>query len=216
MSSSAAMKALIVDDTPDVCMILERRLTHMGLDVTTADNGALGLTYAVRDRPQLIIVDWMMPGMDGPTLCQHIRKEPTLQSSYVLMLTAQAGTEATAEALDAGADEFLTKPLDDRELSARIRAGLRIATLNSDLADRNATLSAKIVELEVALATISTLEGLLPICAQCKNIRREDRTWEPIECYVMKHSTAQFTHSLCEPCLSMLYPTLYPAEVHQR
>lgn len=214
MRSTSPIHVLVVDDTPGDCTILDRRLRTLGLDVTIAHDGNIGLVYAKRDHPRLIIVDWMMPTVNGPTFCQRVRSDPELQSTYLLMLTALSGPEATTEALDAGADEFLTKPIDERELLARVRAGLRIANLNADLAANNVQLSTKIAELNVAMATISTLEGLLPICAQCKNIRLEDRTWEPIEVYVMKRSTAEFTHSMCEPCLSTLYPNFYPAKAH--
>ena len=212
MDPSSPNHALVVDDTPNDCIIVTRRLRTLGLEVTIAHDGDEGLIFAKRDRPRLIIVDWMMPTLRGPAFCQEVRNDPDLHSTYVLMLTAQSGPEAAAEALDAGADEFLTKPIDERELLARVRAGLRIANLNADLSTNNARLSKNIAELNTAMATISTLEGLLPICSKCKKIRLKDQTWEPIETYVMKRSTAEFTHSLCEPCLTVLYPTLYPAE----
>ena len=212
MLAPSPIQVLVVDDMPDICTILDRRLRTLGLDVTIAHNGVMGLAYAQRDRPRLIIVDWLMPGLNGPNFCQQVRNDPELQSTYLLMLTAHSGPKATTEALDAGADEFLSKPIDEQELLARVRAGLRIANLHADLTANNAQLSEKIVELNAAMTTISRLEGLLPICAQCKMIRLGDRSWEPIETYVKKRSQAEFTHSLCEPCLSLLYPTFYPAE----
>jgi sigma-B regulation protein RsbU (phosphoserine phosphatase) len=95
--------------------------------------------------------------------------------------------------LEAGADDYLTKPFDPQELRARIKVGERILGLQTSLAER-------VTELEDALSRVKQLQGLLPICSYCKKIRDDQNYWEQVESYISKHTEAQFSHGICPDC----------------
>src|SRR5690606_517635 len=117
------------------------------------------------DPPRLAIFDWSMPGADGLALCREIRSNPSLDGTYVILLTAHDTREQVVEGLDGGADEYIIKPFDWSVLRARIKTGVRIATLQQNLAQR-------VEELQNALDMVKKLSGLLPICSYCKRIRK--------------------------------------------
>lgn len=131
---------LIVDDEEVFCKILERRLKTFGYEPIWATSAQAGLELAREKGPDVFVLDWMMPEMDGLEMTKAIREDPALRAGYVIILTAKSGTTETAAALEAGADEFLTKPIDDEELRARVRAGFRIASLYKDLEEKNKNL----------------------------------------------------------------------------
>ncbi len=154
------------------------------------------------DAPQLVILDWMMPGMDGVEICQKIRKEEALQnirqnekaqSRYIVLLTGRDNKKDIIEGLEAGANDYVTKPFDSGELRARIDVGRRVLELKSMLAKR-------IDELQEALSHIKQLQGIIPICMYCKKIRDDQESWERIEEYITERSDAQFSHGVCPDC----------------
>ncbi len=120
---------LIVDDDPMVRVLLNRQLTRLGYQGVQASNGQEGMELARRDRPDLMIVDWMMPEMDGLSLCVAIKADPDLCHTHLIMLTANDDLDHVTEGLSRGADDFLGKPPNPRELAARIKAGLRVRSL---------------------------------------------------------------------------------------
>ena len=120
---------LIVDDDPMVRVMLDRQLTRLGYQAVQANHGREGLELARRDHPDLMIIDWMMPEMDGPSLCEAIKADPALCHTHLIMLTANHDLEHVTEGLSRGADDFLTKPPNPRELAARIKAGLRVRAI---------------------------------------------------------------------------------------
>ncbi|MCB0324690.1 MAG: response regulator transcription factor [Bdellovibrionales bacterium] len=118
-------KLLVVEDDPDISRLLKINLTHMGFEVSVATDGAEGLKQALTGEPTLIILDVMLPKMDGLDVCQAIR-EQQLQTP-ILMLTARERESDKILGLDLGADDYLTKPFSMGELTARVRALLRRA-----------------------------------------------------------------------------------------
>lgn len=143
--------------------------------------------------PSLVIVDWEMPGLDGPELCRRIRNTMRRAHLYVLLLTARGGREDVVTGLEAGADDYLVKPVDLNELRARLHVGFRVVSLQDRLAE-------KVKELELSLARVKQLGGLLPICCYCKRIRNDQNCWERVEVFVTDHSDATFTHGICPSC----------------
>ncbi|PWH15530.1 MAG: DNA-binding response regulator [Anaerolineae bacterium] len=114
---------LIVDDDPKLLKMLQRTLTYEGMNVLTASNGLEALEQVDAHAPDLLILDWMMPKMDGLTLLQQLRAEKN--RAPVLMLTARDAIENRVEGLESGADDYLVKPFAPAELVARVHALLR-------------------------------------------------------------------------------------------
>lgn len=127
------LKLLVVDDSQDTTIVLKRVLQQEGYDVQVAQNGAEGLRLAFDFRPDLILLDVMMPGMDGWTMLNRLREFTDVP---VIMLTAVGGEDSLIHGLDSGADDYLTKPFSMQELKARIRAVLRRSSLDARTEDR--------------------------------------------------------------------------------
>jgi len=125
---------LIAEDDPIFRRVLQTWLQKWNYRVTALDNGA-DAWHALQqdDGPQMAILDWMMPGLDGIEICRRIRRLKKGPYKYVLLLTAKGGKEDVVAGLDAGADDYLTKPFDVNELRARVRAGKRILELQDAL-----------------------------------------------------------------------------------
>jgi DNA-binding response OmpR family regulator len=128
-----AIKILVVDDDNYIRSFLQKRLTALGYHILLAENGENGLQIAEEERPHLIISDWMMPKMDGTEFCRHIKNHPDLRYAYFILLTARDSAEDKIEGMEQGADDFMTKPFNDKELVARIKVGLRITALQQEL-----------------------------------------------------------------------------------
>jgi diguanylate cyclase (GGDEF)-like protein len=125
---------LIVDDDAITRFALSAAVEEWGFVPVLAENADQALkTLATETTPHLLIIDWSMPGMSGPDLCKTIRKREDGQFFYILMLTGKEGNEAIIEAMEAGADDFLSKPFDHRVLKVRIAAGSRIVRLEQTL-----------------------------------------------------------------------------------
>ena len=197
------MRVLIAEDDVVSRHLLKSLLLKWGYDVTVTTDGQEAWDALQQvDAPELAIIDWAMPEIDGADLCRKLQGASNFQVPYMIMLTARQGKENVVEGLQAGFDDYVTKPFDPDELLARIQAGERVLGLRSALADR-------LTELEDALLRIRRLQGLLPICASCKKIRDDAGYWSQIEFYIREHSEAEFSHSICPPCFKDLYPDEY-------
>ncbi|MBL1212567.1 MAG: response regulator [Ignavibacteriae bacterium] len=126
-------RVLVVEDEPETRYILDRLLTKNNFDVITAENGEEALEKIKTKPPKVIIADWTMPVMDGIELCKIIKQNDQYKSVYYIILTARVLIEDRVKGLDIGADDFLTKPVENEELLARIRAGVRIFNLQNEL-----------------------------------------------------------------------------------
>ena len=121
---------LIVDDQPMNVDILKTRLAVHGYDILTATDGEAALDIATTQHPDLILLDIMMPKVDGIEVCQRLKGDPTLPFMPIIMVTAKADSKDVVAGLDAGADEYLTKPVDQAALVARVKSMLRIKELH--------------------------------------------------------------------------------------
>ena len=188
------MKILIAEDDPVSRKLLETLLIKWGYDVVvTCDGEQAWEKLHQKDSPKLAILDWMMPGIDGVEVCRKARKADSTKTTYIILITAKESKEDIVEGLQAGADDYLTKPVNSKELQARLQVGIRILELQKILADR-------VKELEKALSHIKTLQGFLPICSYCKKIRNDQDYWEQVEGYIAKHSEVVFSHGICPDC----------------
>ena len=108
-------------------------LEKQGYEVVAASNGDEGIAKALAYRPALIICDWIMPGLNGLEVCHYIKTDPNLSTTFFILLTSLDSVADRVKGLDAGADDFITKPIEQNELQARVRAGLRLHQLSRDL-----------------------------------------------------------------------------------
>ncbi len=128
-------KIILVEDDEDTIFILEKLLQKHNFEVKVARNGEEALKIIDEGFfPQVVLADWTMPVMDGLQLCKVIKTEDKYKSLYFIMLTARSSVKDRVKGLEAGADDFLLKPIDNSELLARIRSGIRIFELQTELA----------------------------------------------------------------------------------
>ena len=138
---------LVVDDSRVQRRILLASLERWGYDVTEAGTGEEALEILREREIDIVLSDWMMPGMDGPTLCREFRSLERERYGYFILLTSKTGKEDVAQGLDVGADDFLSKPVAPDELRARIAAGERILQMARELTEKNELLSSTLTEL---------------------------------------------------------------------
>lgn len=132
MRESAAKKILIVDDEPDIIEFLQYNLRKEGYDVVTANDGRQAIEVAEKTKPHLIILDIMMPELDGVETCRILRSRKEFAQTPVAFLTARDEDFSQITALDVGGDDYITKPIKPRVLISRIQALLRRANRDSD------------------------------------------------------------------------------------
>jgi class 3 adenylate cyclase/CheY-like chemotaxis protein len=140
-------RLLIVDDQPMNLDILQTRLAVHGYEILTAADGEEALAVARAQQPDLILLDVMMPKMDGIEACRHLKGDPSLPFMPVVMVTAKADSKDIVAGLEAGADEYLTKPIDQAALVARVKSMLRIKALHDTVQEQAARLEAQAAQL---------------------------------------------------------------------
>jgi sigma-B regulation protein RsbU (phosphoserine phosphatase) len=191
------MKILVAEDDAVTRRMLVVTLERLGWDVITAEDGNAAWrvfeTLKGKDAPEMAVLDWMMPGIEGIEICRRLHTTPGFELVYIILVTSRGGKEDLSYGLAAGANDYITKPFDPVELEARVRVGQRMVKLQRSLA-------ARVTEVEAALAHVQRLQGLLPICSYCKKVRNEANYWEQVESYFTTHSDLDFTHSICPQC----------------
>src|SRR5215208_5559329 len=126
---------LVIDDEKDLLELVRYNLEKEHLDVITANDGQSGLEIGLKHKPDLVLLDLMMPGMSGLEVCKHLRADARTTRVPIIMLTAKAGETDKIVGLEMGADDYITKPFSVRELLARVRAALRRTSLQTDQAE---------------------------------------------------------------------------------
>jgi len=155
---NAPPRILVVDDTPSNVKLLADVLQARGYAVLTAANGAEALARTEHDAPDLVLLDVMMPGMSGYDVCRKIRANPATATLPVVMVTALDPTQERVKGIEAGADDFLTKPINQPEILARVRSLLRIKALHDELTALNRTLEVRVTEQVSQLERLSRLK----------------------------------------------------------
>lgn len=224
------MKLLVADDENVQRLLISKFFKEFGYDVVECSDGNEAWNVMQKeDSPNLIVLDWVMPGISGIELCRKAREMAKGQYFYILLVTAKTDAEDLIEGMEAGADDYIFKPFNKQELGVRLRAGKRIVELNEELlktqdslqernknlSDKNDELARLNYDLQNAMGEIKVLKGLLPICANCKKIRTDNdnpnnqKSWDHIETYIRGRTDAEFTHTICPECRIKLYPQLY-------
>jgi sigma-B regulation protein RsbU (phosphoserine phosphatase) len=162
-------KILVIDDDPAIQILLQRTLTQQGYQISVASDGEEGLKLAKKICPAMIICDWLMPKMNGLEVCKNIKAIPKLSSTFFILLTALDSISDCVKGLDAGSDDFLSKPIEIYELQARVRSGLRLHKLNYDLQQQK-----KILEEELSEAA-EYVSSFLPAPIENQEIKIDTR-----------------------------------------
>jgi DNA-binding response OmpR family regulator len=178
---------LIVDDNPVNLKLLSGILGPAGyktMTSTTAEE-AFGLLY--KTKPDLILLDVMMPDTNGYEIARRIKVTFELRDIPIIFLTARTETDDIVEGFEAGGVDYVTKPFNSRELLARIQTQ---------------------VALKKAREEIQTLRGILPVCAHCKKVREAGGAWVSLEDFICDHTEAELSHGMCPDCVTKWYPAI--------
>jgi sigma-B regulation protein RsbU (phosphoserine phosphatase) len=159
----ARMRILVVDDDTSVLRIIAAMLRHWDYELTLAHDGLEAWGILQRGDIRLVISDWMMPGLTGPELCRRVREAGFAGYTYLILLTGREDKLSLVKGMDAGADDFMVKPVHREELRVRVRAGERILRLEAELGERNRTLSEAYATIRHDLESAATMQqALLP------------------------------------------------------
>jgi len=213
---------LIVDDVHENLFILRKILEQINCETIIASGGANALAELVDKIPDLILLDIMMPGMDGYELCRRLKASAKTKDIPVIFLTAKTQSRDIAKGFQLGAVDYVTKPFKAVELVARVQTQLELKSARDAVLEKNRRLKEKNKQLEEintdlahALREIKTLKGFLPVCSNCKKIRLidsdpdETESWVVLDTFFKKHTNAQLTHTICPKCSQKLYPELF-------
>lgn len=194
-------KILVAEDDVISRHLLVNLLLRNGYEVIACQNGNEAWDHLSKSGgPHLAILDWMMPGLRGIDICRKLREENMEISPYLIILTASRNEKKDVlEVFRIGTNDYIEKPFNANELIARVKLGEEHIKLQLELAER-------LKALEEANQHIKTLQGILPICMHCHNIRSDNQSWEQLEDYLSRHTEAQFSHGICPKCAKDLYP----------
>lgn len=184
MDDQQGAVVMVLDDNPKNIKVVAIILEDQGYQPAVFMHAKRALEFLEDNKPELILLDIMMPEIDGYEVCKKLKSEPTTADIPVIFLTAKTDIDDLVKGFDCGAVDYVTKPFKARELLARVHTH---------------------IELKRARERIKTLDGLLPICAHCKNIRDDKGYWNQVEEYIRNHSRANFSHSICPDCMEKLY-----------
>lgn len=208
--SEKPFKVLVVDDNPKNIQVIGnilRESTDYIVGVAMDGKHALELLLLAGDY-DLVLMDIMMPVMNGYETCKEMRKIEELKETPVLFLTAYNEPEQVVTGFGAGAQDFVTKPFNSKELLARVKTHLELKSRGDKLKLMLSEKEKLIAELNEAIANVKTLRSLLPICANCKKIREDDGYWSQVDTYIASHTGTTFSHGICPDCLRKLYPEI--------
>lgn len=177
------MKILLAEDDNLARLVLESALRKLGHETISAKDGGEAWALFCAEPVRVIVSDWMMPGIDGLELCRRVRAPKADYVYFILLTNLSANIENRKSAVDAGVDDFLSKPVDPQELWMRLRVAERILQFTTQ---------------------VSQLESFLPICGYCKKIRDDSNYWRQVESYFKEKQGTQFSHSVCPDCMERL------------
>ena len=183
----------IVDDISDNVRILHHCLKDEQYRFGIAQSAQDLYTLLETQIPHVILLDIMMPGEDGFTILKKLKQDACYADIPVIFVTARANPEDLVQGFKLGGVDYITKPFNPAEVRARVRTHVEARSA----LERERKLNKK---LHAALERVRTLEGIIPICSQCKAVRSDQGYWTEVEKYISAHTDALFSHSLCPNC----------------
>jgi len=162
---------LLVDDVSENLQLLAQHLTN-DYELAFATDGEQAIAMATETLPNLILLDIMMPGMDGIETCRRLKKKPVTAAIPVIFLTAKTEVEDIVKGFEVGAVDYVSKPFRAAELLARVKTHVQL----------------------------HRLKGLLHVCAQCQKIKNDRNEWERLDHYVTRYTNTKFSHGYCPSC----------------
>ncbi|MFC1556222.1 two-component system response regulator [candidate division KSB1 bacterium] len=192
-------KIIVVDDSPANLLFLSKKLQKMGYEIIEVTSGEEALEKVEEFLPDLVLLDIIMPGIDGFEVCSQLKDNEVTCEIPIIFITVKDDKKSIVKGFQSGAVDYLTRPYNTDELFARVKTHI-------DLKLARDSLKNMVNKLAIALEDIKKLTGLMPICASCKNIRNDKGYWESVEHYITEHSEVRFTHSICPKCRKKLYP----------
>jgi DNA-binding response OmpR family regulator len=189
------MRILIADDDPTARHALTGILRGMGHDVLTSVDGDEAFRLHEVHEVRIVVTNWQMPRVDGLELCRRIRGTGRTRYTWIIMVTAREGRDNFLAGMQAGADDFLTKPIDQALLQARLRVAERVLSLQAE---------------------VNHLKGLLPICMYCHKIRDARDHWHPIDQYLAERTNSNLSHGICPDCFAVQIDVDHGSRHHER
>lgn len=174
------MRIVIIDDDPVNRLILKNQFEAEHHEVTTASDGEQGCILAESVQPHLCVVDWVLPQMNGLDVVRHLRNTPSTSRCYIVMLTAKSKTSDLVQALDIGADDFMSKPICKSELSARLRAAARLISLQTDLDEKieeTTKLNHDLRQMNEQLRQLATTDSLTGLANRRSLLESVEQMW---------------------------------------
>ncbi len=184
---------LIVDDQPVSLKLLLSFLERHGFTMLVASGGEEALARIDETRPDIILLDIMMPVLDGYETCLLLKENEATADIPIIFVTALTNLEDKVKGFEVGGVDYVTKPFQHEEVLARVTTHLNLARLRKELESKNR-------QLQAALDEIRQLSGIIPICARCKKIRDDDGYWQQVEKFIQTHTGAEFSHGYCPDC----------------
>ena len=192
-SKKSAGRILVVDDNTANIDVMLTFLEMEGYDISIATSGKMAIHVAGHDHPELILLDVMMPNMDGFETCRLLKEDPATATIPIIFVTAKKETADIVQGFQAGGVDYISKPYRQEEVVSRVRTHLQLRRLLENQ-------ERLIGELNQALSEVKTLKGILPICSYCKKIRDDEGHWHQMEHYIATRSDSEFSHGICEEC----------------
>ncbi len=176
---SQPMNILIADDDVIATSVLEASLRRLGHEPVLAADGQAAWEAFMAKPAQVVVSDWMMPGIDGLELCRRIRARGGEYTYFILISSLDASGENLERAVEAGADDFLNKPVNPQELWSRLRVAERILNYATQ---------------------VQQLHQIIPICGYCKKVRDDKNYWSQVEEYLSQQTGKSLSHGVCPEC----------------
>lgn len=191
------MKILVVDDNTENIDVMLTFLEMEGYEISIATSGSMALKVAQHNEPDLILLDVMMPDMDGFETCRKLREIANLVDIPIIFVTAKKEIDDIVQGFRCGGVDYISKPFRQEEVLSRVRTHLHLRQLLL-------TQKELVQELNDALDEVKTLKEILPICSYCKKIRDDEGKWRQLESYISMHTDSNFSHSICNDCMEKI------------